>query len=119
MWWLLIVLLLFSRRSGTVSATLDVNAATQQKAGVPKMQAFGNGSSVPFTNKPQKDFNGAVQTIPDNLVTDAGLPESFSPGTPDAIKLQVLASQGQTYKGIAAVVSDDPSINVAVGPPPA
>jgi hypothetical protein len=33
--------------------------------------------------------------LPDNLITAAGISESFSPGTPDAIIMNVLQTQGQ------------------------
>jgi hypothetical protein len=33
--------------------------------------------------------------LPDSFTTAAGVPESFSPGTPDAVMLSILQSQGQ------------------------
>lgn len=60
---------------------------------------FGNGGNIPLTTTPGKDFSGATQTIPDVLVSDRGGSYSFSPGTPDSVKLSVLGSNGDTYQG--------------------
>jgi hypothetical protein len=115
MWWILLVVLLLGRKSGSVSASVNVNPVATPSGTTSVGAPAGQPEQVltlrpPITSPPFNNTGGVF--FPDNGTFNPPKPPTLTPYTFTGPIPPVLE------RNMYIPGTDDPSINTAVGPPP-